>query len=181
MMPCVLVRLSPGNAAGAVTFHQPWHCGGLGMAHANWKGHLKLSLVSCPVALFPATTLNEKVSFHFLNKANNHRLKQQYIDAETDEIVERDDRIRGYEVSKGKYVTVGDDELAAVTIESSHTMEIDSFVARATSIPSIPTRAIISRPTTMSASRPSVSFARRWRRARWSAWRAWCSMAASVS
>lgn len=95
---------------------------------ANWKGYLKLSLVSCKVALFPAASNQEKVSFHLLNSATGNRLKQQYIDAETGEIVDREDRIKGYEIGKGDYVTVTDEELAAIEIESSHTIEIESFV-----------------------------------------------------
>jgi len=77
---------------------------------ANWKGYLKLSLVTCPIALFPATSSKEKVSFHLLNGATGHRLKQQYIDAETDAVVDRDERIKGYEVGKGEYITVSDEE-----------------------------------------------------------------------
>lgn len=97
---------------------------------ASWKGYLKLSLVTCPVALFPATSDSEKISFHLLNSATGHRLKQQYIDAETGDIVNRDDRIKGYEVGKREYVTVSDEELAAIEIESSHTINIENFVAR---------------------------------------------------
>ncbi|MGH6839968.1 MAG: Ku protein [Methylocella sp.] len=97
---------------------------------ANWKGYLKLSLVTCPVAVFPATSDSEKISFHLLNSATGHRLKQQYIDAETGDIVDRDDRIKGYEVGKREYVTVSDEELAAIEIESSHTINIENFVAR---------------------------------------------------
>lgn len=95
---------------------------------ANWKGYLKLSLVSCKVALFPAASDQEKVSFHLLNSATGNRLKQQYVDAATGEIVDREDRIKGYEIAKGDYVTVSDEELAAIEIESSHTIEIESFV-----------------------------------------------------
>ncbi|MGH6848984.1 MAG: Ku protein [Methylocella sp.] len=97
---------------------------------ANWKGYLKLSLVTCPVALFPAASASEKVSFHLLNRATGHRLKQQYIDSETGAIVDREDRIKGYEIGKREYVTVSDEELAAIEIESSHTINIESFVAR---------------------------------------------------
>ena len=95
---------------------------------ANWKGYLKLSLVSCKVALFPAASDQEKVSFHFLNAATGNRLKQQYVDAATGEIVDREDRVKGYEIAKGDYVTVSDEELAAIEIESTHTIEIESFV-----------------------------------------------------
>ena len=66
----------------------------------NWRGYLRLSLVSCPVALFPASSASEKVSFHLLNGATGNRLKQQYIDSETGNLVERDERVKGYEVSK---------------------------------------------------------------------------------
>jgi DNA end-binding protein Ku len=95
---------------------------------ANWKGYLKLSLVSCPVALFPASSASEKVSFHMLNGATGNRLKQQYVDSETGDLVERDERIKGYEVAKGDYIHITDDELSDVQIESSHTIDIESFV-----------------------------------------------------
>lgn len=98
---------------------------------ANWKGYLKLSLVSCPVALFPAASASEKVSFHLLNEATGNRLKQQYVDAETGAVVEREELVKGYEVAKGDYVTVSDEELAAIEIESSHTIDIESFVPKA--------------------------------------------------
>lgn len=98
---------------------------------ANWKGYLKLSLVSCPVALFPVASAAEKVSFHLLNPATGNRLKQHYVDAETGEPVERDEQVKGYEVSKGAYVQVTDDELAAVQIESTHTIDIEHFVPKA--------------------------------------------------
>ena len=97
---------------------------------AYWKGTLKLSLVSCPVALYPATTASEKTRFHMINKETGHRLKQQMVDVKTGDVVEADQKGRGYEVSKGKYVEVEKDELDAVRIESNHTIDIDSFVPR---------------------------------------------------
>jgi DNA end-binding protein Ku len=97
---------------------------------ANWKGYLKLSLVTCPVALFPAASNKDKVSLHLLNGETGHRLKQQYVDSETGEIVDRENRVKGYEVGKGDYVTVSDEELAAIEIESSHTIDIESFVPK---------------------------------------------------
>ena len=87
----------------------------------------------CPVALFPAASDKEKVSFHLLNGETGHRLKQQYVDSETGEIVDRENRVKGYEVGKGDkgdYVTVSDEELAAIEIESSHTIDIESFVPK---------------------------------------------------
>ncbi|WP_426436400.1 Ku protein [Bradyrhizobium genosp. P] len=95
---------------------------------AYWKGTLKLSLVSCPVALYPASTSTEKTRFHMINKETGNRLKQQMVDAETGDVVEADQKGRGYEVSKGKYVEIDKAELEAVEIESNHTIDIDSFV-----------------------------------------------------
>ncbi|QOZ30057.1 Ku protein [Bradyrhizobium sp. CCBAU 51753] len=95
---------------------------------AYWKGTLKLSLVSCPVALYPASTAVEKTRFHMINRETGNRLKQQMVDTETGDVVEGDQKGRGYEVSKGKYVEIEKDELEAVQIESNHTIDIDSFV-----------------------------------------------------
>jgi len=97
---------------------------------AYWKGSLKLSLVSCPVLLYPATTSVEKTHFHMINKETGNRLKQQMVDAETGDVVESDQKARGYELKKGEYVEVEKEELEAVQIESSHTIDIDSFVPR---------------------------------------------------
>ncbi len=96
-----------------------------------WKGHLKLSLVSCPIALYSAATSSERVSFRQINKRTGHRLRQQLIDEVTREPVESADKGRGYEIGKNVYLPVEDDELDAVAIESSHTIEIDRFVPRA--------------------------------------------------
>jgi DNA end-binding protein Ku len=97
---------------------------------AYWKGSLKLSLVSCPVALYPASTSAEKTRFHMINRETGNRLKQQMVDAETGDVVEGDQKGRGYELSKGKYIEVEKEELEAVQIESNHTIDIDSFVPR---------------------------------------------------
>ena len=97
---------------------------------AYWKGTLKLSLVSCPVVLYPASTSVEKTRFHMINKETGNRLKQQMVDAETGDIVESDQKGRGYELKKGQYVEIEKEELEAVQIESNHTIEIDSFVPR---------------------------------------------------
>jgi len=95
---------------------------------AYWKGSLKLSLVSCPVALYPASTSAEKTRFHMINKETGNRLKQQMVDVETGDVVDSDQKGRGYEVKKGDYVEVEKEELEAVQIESNHTIDIDSFV-----------------------------------------------------
>jgi DNA end-binding protein Ku len=97
---------------------------------ANWKGYLRLSLVSCPIALYPASSLSEKVSFNRLNRKTGNRLKQQNVDSETGEVVPREDTARGYEVGKGQYLIVEDEELDAVQIESTRTIDIDQFVPK---------------------------------------------------
>ncbi|WOH79948.1 Ku protein [Bradyrhizobium sp. BEA-2-5] len=97
---------------------------------AYWKGTLKLSLVSCPVALYPASTAAEKTRFHLINRETGNRLKQQMIDSETGDVVESDQKGRGYELRKGKYVEIEPEELEAVQIESNHTIDIESFVPR---------------------------------------------------
>jgi DNA end-binding protein Ku len=97
---------------------------------AYWKGYLKLSLVSCPIALFPATSEREKISFHQINQDTGNRIKYRKVDAETGEEVESDKIIKGYEVGKGQYIDIEPEELEAIAIESKRTIEIDEFVPR---------------------------------------------------
>jgi DNA end-binding protein Ku len=97
----------------------------------NWKGYLKLSLVSCPIALYPAASSAERVSFRQINKKTGNRLKQQLVDSETREPIEPEDKGRGYEIGKNEFIQVEDAELEAIEIESTHTIEIDKFVPNA--------------------------------------------------
>jgi DNA end-binding protein Ku len=97
---------------------------------AYWKGYLKLSLVSCPIALYPATSEREKIRFHQINKDTGHRIKYQKVDAETGDEVAADDIIKGYQVGKGEYLEVEPEELEAVAIESQRTIDIDQFVPK---------------------------------------------------
>ena len=97
---------------------------------AYWKGYLKLSLVSCPVALFPASSEREKISFHQLNKKTCNRIKYRKVDAETENEVDASDIVKGYEVGKGEYIELEPEELEAVAIESTRTIEIDEFVPK---------------------------------------------------
>jgi DNA end-binding protein Ku len=97
---------------------------------ANWKGYLRLSLVSCPVALYPATSEREKVRFHQINSETGNRIKMQRVDAETGDPVEYENIVKGYEIAKGQFVEVAEEELEAIEIESSRTIEIDEFVPR---------------------------------------------------
>jgi DNA end-binding protein Ku len=97
---------------------------------AYWKGYLKLSLVSCPIALFPATSESEKIRFHQLNKKTGHRIKYKKVDAETGHEVEADDIVKGYQVGKGEYIEIDPEELEAVAIESKRTIDIEQFVPK---------------------------------------------------
>jgi DNA end-binding protein Ku len=97
----------------------------------NWKGYFKLSLVSCPIALYPAASATERVSFRQINTKTGNRLRQQMVDAESGEPVDRENRGRGYEIGKNEFIPVADEELAAIQVESTHTIDIDRFVPNA--------------------------------------------------
>jgi DNA end-binding protein Ku len=97
---------------------------------SNWKGYLKLSLVSAAIAIYPATSSSEKVRFNTLNRNTGNRLKRQMVDSVTGDVVENDDMIKGYAVGKDQYVTVEDEELSEIAIESTRTVDIEKFVAK---------------------------------------------------
>jgi DNA end-binding protein Ku len=97
---------------------------------ANWKGFLRLSLVTCPVALYPATSEGEKISFNQLNRQTGHRIKYVKVDAETGDEVPNEDIVKGYELEKGQYIEVSKEELEEIALESTRTIEIDEFVDR---------------------------------------------------
>jgi DNA end-binding protein Ku len=97
---------------------------------AYWKGYLRLSLVSCPIQLFPAASEREKVRFHQLNRKTGNRIRYRKADAETGRDVDADDIVKAYEISKGDYVEIEPGELDAVEIESTHMIDIDEFVPR---------------------------------------------------
>ncbi|RWJ04894.1 MAG: Ku protein [Mesorhizobium sp.] len=97
-------------------------------ARSFWNGYLKLSLVTCPVSMMPATTEGEKVRFHTLNRQTGNRIESRYVDAETGKPVEEDDEVKGYQVEEGRFVTLEDEEIEAVGLESTRTIDIDMFV-----------------------------------------------------
>ena len=99
---------------------------------SNWKGYLKLSLVSAAIAIYPATSSSEKVRFNTLNRATGNRLKRQMIDGETGDIVASEDQVKGYAVGKDQYVIVEDEELSSIAIESTRTVDIERFVPKTT-------------------------------------------------
>ncbi len=100
------------------------------MPRASWNGFLRLSLVSCPVSLVPATTEAKRVRFNQLNAETGNRVAQQLVDSKTGETVDRDQIVKGYEFDRGRYVTITDDELKALQIESSKIIDLDRFVDR---------------------------------------------------
>ena len=97
---------------------------------AYWKGFLRLSLVSCPIQLFPATSEREKISFNQINKETGNRVRYRKVDESTGEEVPADEIVKGYQVDKGRYVEINDEEIEAIALESTRAIEIDEFVPR---------------------------------------------------
>ena len=97
---------------------------------ANWKGFLRLSLVTCPVALYPATSDSEKISFNQINRKTGHRIKYAKVDADTGEEVSNDDIMKGYKIDTDTYIEVSKDELENIALESNRTIDIDEFVPK---------------------------------------------------
>src|SRR6478609_3175664 len=98
---------------------------------ANWKGFLRLSLVTCPVALYPATSESEKISFNQLNRQTGHRIKYLKVDADTGDEVPNEDIVKGYQLEKNQFIEVTKEELEEIALESTRTIEIDEFVDKA--------------------------------------------------
>lgn len=94
---------------------------------ASWKGHIRLSLVSCAVKMFPATSTSERISFNQLHKDTHNRINMKPVDPELG-LVERADLVRGYEYEDKQYIIIEDSDLEAVRIESNHTLNIEAFV-----------------------------------------------------
>jgi DNA end-binding protein Ku len=99
-------------------------------ARPFWKGYLKLSLVSCPIALFPASSSSERVSFRQINKKTGHRLKQQLVVSVTGEVVESQDKGRGYQIGKDEYLPLEDEDLDSLRLESTKIIDLEKFVPR---------------------------------------------------
>jgi DNA end-binding protein Ku len=94
----------------------------------NWKGFLKLSLVSCSVALYTATSTSERVSFNIINKKTGNRVRYEVVDAESGEEVPKEERVKGYKLDGNEYLLLEEDELENVALESTHTIDIEEFV-----------------------------------------------------
>ena len=99
-------------------------------ARANWKGHLRLSLVSCAVGLYPAVSSSRELKCHTINRETGNRLKQLMVDSVTGDTVERDDQVKGCEIAKDELVPVEDDDLSEIALESTHTINIEAFCKR---------------------------------------------------
>jgi DNA end-binding protein Ku len=97
---------------------------------ASWKGYLKLSLVSCAVNLYPASSSSSRISFNTINRKTGNKLKRQFVDGVTGEVVENQDQAKGFPVANDSYVLIEDEELDKIQIESNHTVEIEKFVPR---------------------------------------------------
>jgi DNA end-binding protein Ku len=93
----------------------------------QWKGYLKLSLVSCAVNMYPALTSSYRTRFHTLNRSTGHRVRRQFVDAVTGDVVEAEDQVKGYEIAKDEHILVEDEELDKIPLEATHTIDIDSF------------------------------------------------------
>ncbi|MBJ3784026.1 non-homologous end joining protein Ku [Devosia sediminis] len=92
-----------------------------------WRGYLKLSLVTCPITLAPATTEGEKVKFHTINRKTGDRIFTQYVDAKSGKAVDKDDQVKAYEKGEDEYVILEDEDLESVQLESARTIDIDEF------------------------------------------------------
>ena len=96
----------------------------------QWKGHLKLSLVSCAVDLFAATASNARVRFNIINRKTGHRVHNELVDAETGERVAEPDRAKGYKLEGDRYLLLEDEDFERVALESTHTLDVEAFVPR---------------------------------------------------
>jgi DNA end-binding protein Ku len=96
----------------------------------TWKGYLKLSLVSCAVAMYTATSTSSRIRLNIINRETGNRIRNQAIDSKTGDVVENDAKVKGYEVDDGDYVLLEEDELDEVALESTHTLDVEQFVPR---------------------------------------------------
>ena len=132
-----------------------------------WKGYLKLSLVTCPVQMMPATSESEKVRFHTLNRETHNRVVSHYVDSVTGKEVKDEDEVKGYQRGENEYIILEDEELENVALDSTKTIDIDVFSPRDPSNGSGSTRPTTSRQTIRSARRLSRSSGTPWPRRTW--------------
>src|SRR6187402_1859303 len=119
--------MEPGKAGPR---SNSWHEELVMAPRPTWKGYLKLSLVSCAVAMYTATSTSSRIRLNIINRETGNRIRNQAIDSETGDVVENENKVKGYEVDDGRYVLLEEDELDEVALESTHTIDIESFVER---------------------------------------------------
>ncbi|WP_183825594.1 Ku protein [Aliirhizobium cellulosilyticum] len=95
---------------------------------AQWKGHLKIGELTCAVGLYTAASIADRISFHMLNQKTGNRLKREFIDSETEELVERDQQVKGFETGSGDYIMIDPEEVAAVVPDSDKMLEAEAFI-----------------------------------------------------
>jgi DNA end-binding protein Ku len=95
---------------------------------ANWKGHLKLGLVSCPVALYTAASEADRISFRTVNRDTGNRVRREFVDSETGKVVERDQQVKGFEIAKGEYVVLTDEDIEEAIPESTKLIDTEAFI-----------------------------------------------------
>jgi DNA end-binding protein Ku len=95
---------------------------------ASWKGFLKIAEVTVPVGLYAAASMTERIALHTINRPTGHRVRREFVDAETGETVERDDQVKGYETAKDEYVSIEPEEIAAVIPHGDKTLTVSAFV-----------------------------------------------------
>jgi DNA end-binding protein Ku len=100
----------------------------MALPRANWKGHIRFGEVTCPVALFTATSSSERISFNILNRKTGNRVRREFIDSESGDVVEHDAQVKGYETSNGRYVVLEPDEIASAVPDSDKTLAITAFI-----------------------------------------------------
>ena len=95
---------------------------------ANWKGFIKFGEVSCPVALYTAASSSERISFNILNRKTGNRVRREFVDSDTGDVVDRDEQVKGYEIEDGRYVVLEPEEISAAVPDSDKTLNIDAFI-----------------------------------------------------
>lgn len=96
---------------------------------AIWKGSLKVAEVVCPVAMYAAASTSQRVTLHMVNRKTGNRLRRVYADSKTDEVVEKEDQVKGYETDQGQYVVLEQEEIAAAVPDSDKTLKVEGFIA----------------------------------------------------
>lgn len=96
---------------------------------ANWKGFLKVADISCPVALYTATSTSERIAFHTLNRSTGNRVRRQFVDSETGKPVDREEQVKGYEIGSGEYIILDPEELASAVPHSDKTLSVSTFIS----------------------------------------------------